>query len=167
MTRDSLRDHLLQLLQDLDGVQQNPRHHPEGDALYHSLQVFGVAQREHDDPELWAAALLHDVGKAVDRATHAEVGATELEEWLSSRVVWLVRHHMDLVHHPQYTRRRLRGRVELRDLERLRRWDLAGRSVYARVESPERAVEALLNALTPLSFARDFVAEDHETEDLF
>jgi hypothetical protein len=56
---------LLELLVALDGVRQDPRWHPEGDALYHSLQAFELARRETTDRGLWAAALLHDVGKAL------------------------------------------------------------------------------------------------------
>jgi hypothetical protein len=55
---------LLHLLLGLDGVRQDPRYHPEGDALFHSLQAFELARRETSDRALWAAALLHDVGKA-------------------------------------------------------------------------------------------------------
>ena len=32
------------LLEPLEGVKQSPKHHPEGDALYHSLQVFELAR---------------------------------------------------------------------------------------------------------------------------
>ena len=31
-------------LQPLEAVKQNARYHPEGDALYHSLQVFELAR---------------------------------------------------------------------------------------------------------------------------
>ena len=34
------------LLEPLEGVKQSPKYHPEGDALYHSLQVFEVARDE-------------------------------------------------------------------------------------------------------------------------
>ena len=61
---------LLDLLVALDRIPQDPRYHPEGDALYHSLQVFQHARRESRDPALVAAALLHDVGQLVSYRKH-------------------------------------------------------------------------------------------------
>jgi HD superfamily phosphodiesterase len=131
---------LLDLLLALDGVAQSPKYHPEGDALFHSLQVFDHARRATQDPELWAAALFHDVGKGVaDLGDHDEVGADLLEGLVSDRVVWLVRHHLDLLRDPRRTRRNLHGTRALADLEVLRRWDLAGRRRDARVLSPSEA----------------------------
>src|SRR5262249_16620008 len=65
----------------LEEVKQSARYHPEGDALYHSLQVFELA-REHRpyDEEFLLAALLHDVGKGLDRADHVGAGLSALEE---------------------------------------------------------------------------------------
>lgn len=131
------------LLLALDGVSQSPRYHPEGDALFHSLQVFDLARSATDDPDLWAAALFHDVGKAIDGATHDEIGADLLEGLLSDRAVWLVRHHLDLLREPRRTRRRFFGTPELADLERLRRWDLGGRRTSARVLEPEDALHLI------------------------
>lgn len=138
---------LLDLLLALDGVQQSPRYHPEGDALFHSLQVFDLARRATDDRELWAAALFHDVGKAIDddEQGHDEVGADLLEGLVSERVVWLVRHHLDLLRDPKRTRARLIGTRELEDLESLRRWDLGGRSPHARVLSAEACLHLLFD----------------------
>src|SRR4051812_47975620 len=103
---DTSFDELLELLVALDGVAQPVRYHPEGDALFHSLQVFDRARRSTEDRELWAAALLHDVGKAVESATHDEIGADLLDGLVSDRVVFLVRHHLDLLRDPRRTRRR-------------------------------------------------------------
>jgi HD superfamily phosphodiesterase len=139
------RTELLEILLALDGVEQSPRFHPEGDALYHSLQVFDLARRATQDIELWAAALLHDVGKATAGADHDEVGAELLDGLVSDRVVWLVRHHLDLLREPRRTRRRLAGTPELLDLEQLRRWDLGGRRIGARVIAPEAAIDCVLS----------------------
>jgi HD superfamily phosphodiesterase len=136
---------LLDLLRALSGVRQDLRYHPEGDALYHSLQVFDLARRDSNDPDLWAAALFHDVGKAHpdDDVAHDELGADLLEGLLSERVVWLVRHHLDLLRAPGRTRRRYARTTQLRDLERLRRYDLGGRNPNARVLTPEVAFTLL------------------------
>jgi hypothetical protein len=121
------QDELQDLLTSLDGVRQNPRWHPEGDALFHSLQAFDVARRMTRDPQFWVAALFHDVGKAVDSATHDEIGADLLDGLVPDRVVWLVSHHLDLLRDPRRSRRRL-AREDLRDLELLRAIDLGARS---------------------------------------
>ena len=134
---------LLDLLLSLDGVRQDPRWHPEGDALYHSLQAFDLARRDTSDRALWAAALFHDVGKAISSPDHDAVGADLLDCLLSPRIVWLVRHHLDLLRVPGVTRRRLRGSAALADLQRLRRWDVGGRSRSASVLHPEAALEIL------------------------
>jgi HD superfamily phosphodiesterase len=134
---------LVSLLEGLDGVRQSPKYHPEGDALFHSLQVFELARRATSDRVLWAAALFHDVGKAIDGPLHDEVGADLLEGLLCARAVWLVRHHLDLLKDARATRRRFLGAPELRDLEMLRRWDLGGRDPRARVISAEEACDQL------------------------
>jgi hypothetical protein len=55
------------LMQPLAMVQLDPHTHPEGDALYHSLQVF---ERGRDalpyDEEFLLACLLHEVGRAIN-----------------------------------------------------------------------------------------------------
>jgi len=150
-----MNDDLLSLLQDLDGVRQSPRYHPEGDALFHSLQVFELAQRQSADRVMWAAALFHDVGKAIDGALHDEIGADLLEGLLPPRAVWLVRHHLDLLKDPRATRRRYRGTQALRDLELLRRWDVGGRDPNARVVSVECAFDGLFEGDTALSMDHD------------
>jgi len=145
-----MKDELFSLLDALAGVQQSPRYHPEGDALFHSLQVFELAQRSTEDRVLWAAALFHDVGKAVDGPLHDEVGADLLEGLLPPRAVWLVRHHLALLRDRRRTRQRLHGTAELRDLERLRRWDLGGRDPGARVLALDDAFDLLLDGAPEL-----------------
>jgi hypothetical protein len=159
---DELRD----MLYSLDGIAQNQQYHPEGDALYHSLQVFEHARRSTRDRVLLGAALLHDVGKALDGPTHDIEGADALDGLVSERLVWLVRHHLDLLKAPGQTRRRLRGTTLLRDLELLRAWDLAGRSPTAHVGSVDDALRFVLidpSALAPQGVSIN--AHDHQ-EDL-
>ncbi len=152
-----LRADLLDLLWALDGVPQHPVHHPEGDALYHSLQVFQHAREESGDAHLWAAALLHDVAKAVTGPDHDVEGARMLDPILGHRVAWLTAHHLDLLRRPGKTRRRFKGTQRLADLERLRRWDLAGRDPQAHVCTPEDAVDHVVQGLIHTNPAADAV----------
>jgi hypothetical protein len=84
------------LLLPLENVKQHPQYHPEGDALYHSLQVFDHAQRELPyDEEFLTAALLHDVGKAIDPADHVAAALEALGDFITPRTAWLIKHHME------------------------------------------------------------------------
>jgi hypothetical protein len=83
------------LLLPLENVKQPLKYHPEGDALYHSLQVFDLARNELAyDEEFLAAALLHDVGKAIDPADHVGAALEALDGFISERTAWLIEHHM-------------------------------------------------------------------------
>lgn len=84
------------LLLPLENVKQNPQWHPEGDALFHSLQVFHLAQVELAyDEEFLTAALLHDVGKAIDPHDHVAAGLEALAGFITERTAWLIAHHME------------------------------------------------------------------------
>ncbi|MCH8922595.1 MAG: HD domain-containing protein [Planctomycetes bacterium] len=83
------------LLLPLERVKQSPKWHPEGDALYHSLQVYDLARDELPyDQEFLLAALLHDVGKAIDPQDHVAAGLEALEGFITPRTAWLIEHHM-------------------------------------------------------------------------
>jgi predicted HD phosphohydrolase/predicted nucleotidyltransferase len=83
------------LLLPLENVKQSPKYHPEGDALYHSLQVFDLARDELPyDEEFLLAALLHDVGKAIDRHDHVAAGLEALDGFITERTHWLIANHM-------------------------------------------------------------------------
>lgn len=144
---ESTYDFLLGLLTDLDGVLQSAKYHPERDSLYHSLQVFQCALAETNDPELLAAALFHDVGKAIDYPNHAAVGADMLSGILSERSCWLIRHHLDLLTHPKRTKHKYAGTDRLADLEKLRRWDLSGRKIDVDVINEQEALARLIPLL--------------------
>ena len=143
--REDLQETLHELLVGLDGVRQDPHFHPEGDALFHSLQVFELARAASADRVLWAAALLHDVGKAVSSPDHDAVGADLLDGLIAPRVVWLVRHHLDLLRAPRQTKRRWAGTPTLADLQRLRTWDVAGRRPRASVPCVDEALDRLFD----------------------
>lgn len=151
----SLADHLdrfalyrLRLLP-LEAVKQNPRYHPEGDALYHSLQVFEHARgaRPYDE-EFLLAALLHDVGKAIDPAEHVVAGVEALRGAVTSRTLWLIEHHMDLLGQRDRpvnskTRRNAEDPEYLDDLVLLRDLDDAGRVPGAPVCTVDEALDYL------------------------
>jgi hypothetical protein len=83
--------HYAQLLAPLAKVKQDPRFHPEGDALYHSLQVFQLVECQLPyDEELLTAALLHDVGKAIDLRDHNQATLTALTEIVTHRTLWFI-----------------------------------------------------------------------------
>jgi HD domain len=84
------------LLSPLEEVKQSPVYHPEGDTLYHSLQVFELARNAVPyDEEFLLAALLHDVGKAIDPADHVSAGVAALEGAITPRTQTLIARHME------------------------------------------------------------------------
>jgi hypothetical protein len=129
------------LLLPLEDVKENPRYHPEGDALFHSLQVFDHACNELPyDEEFLLAALLHDVGKAVDPADHVVAGLEALDGFITQRTAWLIENHMlgHQVHEGTLgarARRRLKRSENYEELLLLARCDDAGR--VPGVEAPE------------------------------
>lgn len=135
------------LLAPLERVKQNPAWHPEGDALYHSLQVFQLA-RDHRpwDEEFILAALLHDVGKAIDPYDHVAAGLDALEGVLSPRMAFLIAHHMDAQAYRDGSlghraRLRLEQSEDFEDLMLLRELDSAGRQCGVEVCSIAQALE--------------------------
>ncbi len=137
------------LLLPLENVKQHPKYHPEGDALYHSLQVFDHAcDALPYDEEFLLAALLHDVGKGLDPFDHVASGLEALGGYLSERTSWLIEHHMDA--HKVFEKslgaramRRLRANESYDELLLLGECDRAGRN---------RGVEA-----TELDDALDYI----------
>ena len=84
------------LLQPLGGVKQRPDYHPEGDVLYHSLQVFEQAKnRRRYDVEFLQAAPLHDVGKGIEPHNHVEAAVRSLTGVVTDRTLFLIEHHHD------------------------------------------------------------------------
>ena len=144
------------LLIPLESVYQTPKYHPEGDALYHSLQVFELARdRLPYDEEFVTAALLHDVGKAIDPKNHVGAGLNALGDTITPRTAWLIEHHEEAVFLQQGTlgqraRRRLEQSEDFDELMLLAECDLQGRRVGVPVcDVPEA-----------LAFIRELDAED-------
>jgi hypothetical protein len=133
----------------LESVKQNARWHPEGDALYHSLQVFerGREARPYDE-EFLLAALLHDVGKAIDPQNHVAAGLEALRGTLTERTEWLIAHHMDLLARPDRpvnprVRQALEASEYFDDLVLLRDVDEAGRVPGVAVGTIDQALDYL------------------------
>ncbi|HYD02212.1 MAG TPA: HD domain-containing protein [Phycisphaerales bacterium] len=144
------------LLRPLEQVKQNPVYHPEGDALYHSLQVFDLARgvRGYDE-EFLLAALLHDVGKGIDRHDHVAAGVEAIQDLVTQRTLWLVAYHMEAHEYraktlPIKARRRLEESEHLEDLLLLSEIDQAGRRGGVVVPTVEEA----------LGFIRGLAEED-------
>lgn len=137
------------LLLPLAGVKQSKKYHPEGDALYHSLQVYDLACDELPyDEEFQLAALLHDVGKAIDPHDHVEAGLQALEGLITERTAWLIQHHMDAHAIRAGTlgaraRRRLMANESYEDLLLLEECDHNGREPGVEVPDVEDALEAI------------------------
>ncbi|NND96247.1 MAG: HD domain-containing protein [Pirellulaceae bacterium] len=137
----------LSLLVPLENVRQNLKYHPEGDALFHSMQVYGLAKDEMPyDEDFLLAALLHDVGKAIDPDDHVAAALEALEGFLSERTGWLIAHHMEThkIHDRTIGARRRKRLVEhpwYDDLILLGECDREGRIPGAAVESPEEALD--------------------------
>jgi len=137
------------LLLPLENVKQNLKYHPEGDALYHSLQVFDHARDASPyDEEFLLAALLHDVGKAIDPEDHVAAGLEALDGFITDRTRWFIEHHMEAQHDLDQTlgqraRRRLRESPDYDDLITLARCDRAGRQIGAQAPELEEALDYL------------------------
>ncbi len=134
-------------LEPLESVKQNPRFHPEGDALFHSLQVFELARdvRPYDE-EFLLAALLHDVGKGIDLQDHVVSAIEALRGAVTERTLWLIEHHMDLLERRERPlsprlKKILEASEYFEDLKLLRQLDDAGRVPGAPVSSLDEALQ--------------------------
>jgi len=143
---DPFREYLALLLP-LEQVKQSPVYHPEGDALYHSLQVFTLARDQLAyDEEFLLAALLHDVGKAIDLYDHVAAGLEALAQIITSRTTWLIEHHYEAQKLYDGTlgaraQRRLRESEDYDELLLLAACDRQGRTCGAQVPDAEEALE--------------------------
>ncbi|HEY1380348.1 MAG TPA: HD domain-containing protein, partial [Gemmataceae bacterium] len=137
------------LLLALERVQQRPDFHPEGDALYHTLQVFELARDAKPyDEEFLLAALLHDVGKGIDPGDHVAAGLQALDGLITDRTRFLIEHHM-LAHDYRAgtlsakQTARLKASPDFDDLLLLSELDHAGREPGAMVGTVDEALDYL------------------------
>lgn len=134
------------LLLPLENVRQAPKHHPEGDVLYHLLQVFELArERRPYDEEFLLAALLHDIGKGLDPADHVGAALSVLDGLITERTSFLIEHHMNALDYKMGTlgarmRRILESSEHFEDLMLLRECDSQGRIPGAQVGTVDDAL---------------------------
>ena len=142
------------LLLPLENVKQSPKYHPEGDVLYHSLQVFDLARDELPyDEEFLLAALLHDVGKGIDRSDHVAAALDALDEFITERTAWLSEHHMAAQQALDgklgvRARRRLQQNESYEELLLLARCDRLGRQRGVQAPELDEALDYLRELAT-------------------
>ena len=145
-----------ELLRPLADVCQDSERHPEGDALYHSLQVFELAcDVVAYDEEFLTAALLHDVGKAIDRRNQVSAGLTALEGWITLRTAWFIENlpsaqELAMGALGSRARRRLESSPDFDELTSLADCDRTGRVRGAQVRDLEDALDHLQELDCPL-----------------
>lgn len=137
------------LLAPLERVKLPPRTHPEGDALYHSLQVFERARHELPyDEELQLAALLHEVGRAIDPQAPLEATLAAVADYVTPRTGWFIEQlplALQLCEGQagHRARKRLEEHADYEELLLLARCDRAGRQVGVNVPDLEEALDLL------------------------
>lgn len=137
------------LVAPLEHIKTDPREFPEGDLLYHTLQVFERVRAQRDfDEELLSAALLHEVGQAID--SHDPVGAAlaNLEGAITERTAWFLQFHESAHAHWEgslgmRSRRRLAESDDFEDLLLLAECDRAGHVCGAVVPDLDEALACL------------------------
>lgn len=146
---DQRWQYFLSLLLPLEKVVQDRQSHPEGDVLYHCLQVFELARERCPwDEDLLLAALLHDVGKGIDPRDHVNAGMAVLRGRVSERVLWLIENHglaqrvLDGTAGAR-ARRRLGTAEDAEALDLLTACDREGRLPGRIVCTPEEALQFL------------------------
>ena len=154
-------DQIADIVRVLETVKQDPAKHPEGDVLEHSLQVFDRVHEERPfDEELLTAALVHDVGRAIDRANAVAAGLDALGDLITPRTHWLVASLEDAASHGNHTlgaraRQRLESHPDFLDALLLAESD---RKACVRGYDAPSLDEAI-------AILRALAAEDEETGD--
>lgn len=127
-----------------------PEHtHPEGDALYHSLQVYClVRDRRPFEEELQLAGLLHSVGLAIDPRDPVPATLDVLVDTITERTSWLIEFLGDAHRFREQTlgsraRRRLLAHADMESLETLADCDRQGRMIGMPVPELDDALDEL------------------------
>ncbi len=156
------------LLAPLARVQWPASAHPEGDALYHSLQVFELGRREHPyDEEFLLACLLHDVGYGINPRHPVLAAVDALGSLITERTRFLIEQR------PVASRylltgdcpRSLRKHPDFDDLVLLARCDRDGRVPGETVCDLDEALSYLAGLDTAWDDEVDGDPDDIATED--
>ena len=148
-------------LEKCKGVSQMDEHHPEGDVFNHSLQVLYWAFRESSDTDLILAAMLHDVGKAVESKGHEQIAVEMLNEFLSAKTRWLIEQHMRIWYlilgdMKRYAKvQELISHPLLPELILLARWDKMGRNPKKAVSYNKQDIIDKLNKCVEKHFKKE------------
>lgn len=147
--RQELATAFRSLLEPLDRVRLNRFEHPEGDLLYHSLQVFHLALDGLPwDEEFVTAALLHDVGFGIDPYDAHAATLTAVEDLVSERTMWFIQ-NLPTQHRKSdgtigaRARRRLDTHEDAEALRLLAECDLQGRVPGRKVGSLNETLQTL------------------------
>lgn len=135
---------LRMLLSGLKHVELDWNRHPEGNALYHSLQVYGLGMEEHPyDEEFLLACLLHDVGLGINRRQPVRATLEALNGLISPRTLFLIEHRVAATEFLKTGRiaGSLRKSEHFDDLVLLARCDRDGRVPGEDVVSVDEALE--------------------------
>jgi hypothetical protein len=139
------------LLLRLKDVQLDPSRHPEGDALYHSLQVFELGRIERSyDEEFLLACVLHDVGLGIDRRDPVSAALAALEGLLTERTCFLIEHRAEAREYLKTGKlpRSLRRSEHFDELVLLAQCDLKGRVRGAEVSTVDEALDYIAGLAT-------------------
>ena len=140
----------LSLLRPLENIRMPAPFIQTGDALFHSLQTFEHALTNSPyDQEFLLAALLHEVGRAVDTRDAVTATLELLEGEVSERTAWLIENlpeankiHLGTIGHRSW--RRLRDNESYEDLVLLSECDRQACAAQANVRQAEEAIEYII-----------------------
>jgi hypothetical protein len=132
------------MLNNLESIRLDPAKHPEGDLLYHTLQVYelGLAERPYDE-EFLLACLLHDIGVALDRRHPLEAAWQAIGQLVTPRTWFFIENRAEAVEYLATGRIRgtLKRSEDFEELVLLAKCDVKGRVRGAKVSTVEEALE--------------------------
>lgn len=135
-----------ELMAPLDRVRLPADTHPEGDLLYHSLQVFELVCEERPwDSEILTAALLHECGRGLDPYDAHNATLDAVAPIVSDRTFWFIenlptQHRLSDGTIGVRARRRLSSHDDGEDLRLLAWCDSEGRVPGRQVRSLEECL---------------------------